>query len=269
MLLSWLNPRHRPLLHMTSRPDKTSDSMQRGWKPAAHATVVAVATLLSACGGGESDGTATAQSQAGAATTAASADQISEVTVQADSKQVARLGEFRSVDGHLAKSSKVLRGVGTVTMTAKVPRAGRYELSVWWPQGLTDAGQIDIEVPQSSGQAGAVRKDQRVNGGEWISIGVYDIASAGDAAVRFSSQSGGAIYVDAVRLRELGRNESDLPAIATEQLPIGLKGEAYVADLATAGGRAPFSFSVSEGALPPGLSLDKATGVITDRKSVV
>ncbi|GCL64403.1 Ig-like domain-containing protein [Pseudaquabacterium pictum] len=248
---------------MRSHPDKTSDSMQRGWKPTAHATVVAVATLLSACGGGESDGTATAQSQAGAATTAASADQTSEVTVQADSKQVARLGEFQSVDGHLAKSSKVLRGVGTVTMTAKVPRAGRYELSVWWPQGLTDAGQIDIEVAQSSGQAGAVRKDQRVNGGEWISIGVYDIASAGDAAVRFNSQSGGAIYVDAVRLRELGRNESDLPAIATEQLPIGLKGEAYVADLATAGGRAPLSFSVSEGALPPGLSLDKATGVIT------
>lgn len=52
------------------------------------------------------------------------------------------------------------------------------------------------------------------------------------------------------------------PAIITETLPDGRVGDAYSATL-SATGRGPFNWSLSEGALPQGLSLNAQTGAIT------
>jgi hypothetical protein len=52
------------------------------------------------------------------------------------------------------------------------------------------------------------------------------------------------------------------PAIITETLPDGRVGDAYSATL-SATGRGPFSWSLSAGALPQGLSLNAQTGAIT------
>lgn len=41
----------------------------------------------------------------------------------------------------------------------------------------------------------------------------------------------------------------------------------YAATLTAAGGNPPYKWSVSAGALPPGLKLDKGTGVISGRAS--
>ena len=52
-------------------------------------------------------------------------------------------------------------------------------------------------------------------------------------------------------------------AITTTSLPAATGGAAYSATLAATGGVTPYSWSVSAGALPPGLTLDAATGVIS------
>jgi len=60
-----------------------------------------------------------------------------------------------------------------------------------------------------------------------------------------------------------GEAEGDPLTIITEDLPGGTIGEAYSATLEASGGEAPYTWSVAEGSLPNGLSLDSATGVIS------
>src|SRR5207249_8028310 len=52
-----------------------------------------------------------------------------------------------------------------------------------------------------------------------------------------------------------------------ETLPNGAVGEAYQQTVAGAGGTPPFAFTVSAGALPNGLKLDPATGVLSGTPS--
>jgi hypothetical protein len=52
-------------------------------------------------------------------------------------------------------------------------------------------------------------------------------------------------------------------SIATTSLPNGTVGQAYSASLSAAGGTTPFAWSITTGALPAGLSLAAATGVIS------
>ncbi len=56
--------------------------------------------------------------------------------------------------------------------------------------------------------------------------------------------------------------------ITTSALPSGLTGQAYSEGLTASGGLTPYSWSVTAGALPDGLSLDGATGVISGIPSV-
>ncbi len=58
-------------------------------------------------------------------------------------------------------------------------------------------------------------------------------------------------------------------SITTTSLPDGQEGQAYSASVFRAGGNGPFAWTVSQGALHAGLSLDPATGAITGRPSVV
>ena len=53
------------------------------------------------------------------------------------------------------------------------------------------------------------------------------------------------------------------PAITTTSLPQGSVSEAYSQTVLTTGGTQPFEWSISAGALPPGLSLDPSTGAIS------
>jgi hypothetical protein len=53
------------------------------------------------------------------------------------------------------------------------------------------------------------------------------------------------------------------PTINTTSLPTGTKGVPYNAQISVSGGVAPFIFTVSSGALPAGVSLNRNTGVVS------
>src|SRR5690606_4235302 len=55
----------------------------------------------------------------------------------------------------------------------------------------------------------------------------------------------------------------EYPVILTTTLPATTAGTAYSTTLAAAGGRLPYSWALASGALPPGLTLEPATGTIT------
>jgi hypothetical protein len=56
-------------------------------------------------------------------------------------------------------------------------------------------------------------------------------------------------------------------AITTTSLPAGTVGSTYSATLAGSGGTSPYTWSISTGQLPPGLTLSSATGVISGTPS--
>src|SRR5262249_1954915 len=64
----------------------------------------------------------------------------------------------------------------------------------------------------------------------------------------------------------------DCPAItvrpANPNLPVGTVGAPYSGAFTASGGLAPYSFSVISGALPPGLTLDPATGALSGAPTV-
>lgn len=58
------------------------------------------------------------------------------------------------------------------------------------------------------------------------------------------------------------------PAITTGDVPDGIEGSAYSTTLAATGGETPYTWAVSAGSLPAGLSLAAATGAVTGTPTV-
>ena len=57
------------------------------------------------------------------------------------------------------------------------------------------------------------------------------------------------------------------PTIATTTLPVGAQNQSYSTTLSSSGGTAPYTWSVTSGSLPAGLSLNSSTGAITGTPS--
>lgn len=82
-----------------------------------------------------------------------------------------------------------------------IPETATYEISVWYPANAGYNDSTPFIVATSSGSQ-TVRVNQRVNGGQWVSLGVFSL-SAGDAdTVGVSRWTTGTGYViaDAIRV---------------------------------------------------------------------
>jgi Tol biopolymer transport system component len=89
-------------------------------------------------------------------------------------------------------------------------------------------------------------------------VSVLSIIALGFALVGCPSSGGGG-----------GGGSTQAFAIATTAADFGVVDNAYTSTLAVTGGTAPFTWTVSSGVLPDGLSLDGATGVVSGTPTLI
>jgi hypothetical protein len=84
---------------------------------------------------------------------------------------------------------------------ADVPTTGTYEISVWYPSDAGYNNQAPYIVATTTGNQ-SVMVNQRIGGGQWMSIGVFTLAAGDGNKVGVSRWTSGTGYViaDAVRL---------------------------------------------------------------------
>ena len=194
---------------------------------------------LTACGGG------TDTSDKPSSPTPASLQQtLANLVIDVTNPGLVIEGSFDQVAGYLAKSPRVLRsnGVASARFAVQVPYAGHYDVFVWWPQNLADAGAAEITVEHHGGQ-NTISRSQRSGGGAWQPVGTYPFDPSVPGAVVLRSANGAPLYVDAVRLQYVGKLAPAM-AFAFDKLPVGLKDEPYIAQLGMAGGMPPYSYAI-------------------------
>ena len=165
-------------------------------------------------------------------------------------------GPFDLIDADVAHAGRAFRSSGAgasfATYQPQVATRGFYRVYLWWPQSVAGSGIADVTVQSL---AGSVRLplDQRVLGGQWNPIGVYELDRA--STVQLSSRPGSALVADALRVEFLGTSRPAL-AIADPDIPILGANVAFSGKLEASGGFAPYFWIVGKGTLPPGLALD-------------
>lgn len=81
-----------------------------------------------------------------------------------------------------------------------LPRGGRYEVMVRWPESSVFASNALFRFTDGNGAAASLRLNQKVNGGKWVSVGEYAF-NAGPMAFSMSNAGAdGTVAADAVRL---------------------------------------------------------------------
>jgi hypothetical protein len=219
--------------------------------------VLALVGSAAGCGGGGGSGNET---RAGPTNNA-------NIVVTADSPQVRIQGQFQRVDGYLSRSAKVLRSSGTGSSKAifspSISGQGFYRVYVWWPSAAGQgAGEVQVIVHHKGGAA-RLTFNQQVLGGQWNSAGIYELIPGASAEVEIADQRGTPAFVDAVRFEYLG-NKAPALAIETNALPLASKDAAYAAQVEAIGVTGgPYTWILSAGELPLGLTLNPASGLIS------
>ena len=215
------------------------------------AALLLVLALLagSGCGGGSSDGGDRKVGQA------------ANIVVTNDASQAHPHGQFQAIDGYLSRSARVLRstraGDGVLFAPDGLGR-GYYRLYVWWPQAVPGAGEVEVLIHRRGG-TDRVTVNQAILGGQWNLLGVYELAP--DGGMEIASRGGVPVLADAVRFEYVGDRVPAL-ALASEALPLADQDAAYAAKIEINGGVGPYTWSLSQGQLPAGLTLDSRTGLI-------
>jgi uncharacterized protein YhjY with autotransporter beta-barrel domain len=143
------------------------------------------------------------------------------------------------------------------------------------------AGNVNVTVAYGSG---ATVIPLNLSGGAAVSVAVASAASHGTTTVSGTSISytptAGYGGPDSFNYTVTNTSATSAPATVTitvgipnisltpAALPNATAEAAYSAPLAVTGGTAPYTFSISSGSLPAGLSLDAATGVLSGTTNV-
>ncbi|MCL1875979.1 MAG: putative Ig domain-containing protein [Synergistaceae bacterium] len=122
-------------------------------------------------------------------------------------------------------------------------------------QALSASGTTPITWSVS---AGSLPVGLSLNGTTGVISGLPSMAGTFNFTVKAANTAGS----DAKNLSIVISPKPVAPVITTSSLPGGVVGKAYSETL-TASGTAPINWSISSGSLPPGLSLNTTTGVIS------
>jgi len=98
------------------------------------------------------------------------------------------------------------------------------------------------------------------NGAAWQNALLLDTAPAGIST--FGEDEAGDVYLADYTAGEIYRIKAAISVVTTD-LPEGQVGEAYTTTLRASGGKRPYTWSLSAGSLPDGLTLDSSTGIIS------
>jgi hypothetical protein len=188
--------------------------------------------------------------------------QQANLIITTDSPRIRMKGKFQPIRGYLSRSATPLRsaapGQGSAVLSDLVRTPGYYRVYAWWPQNVQGAGQAEMVIRHLRGETSVV-VDQRVNGGQWNALGVYELGFGTGAEIEVRAHRG-ALVIDAFRLEFMGHDLPEL-TIETAALPIGQDRTPYHAAV-TALGTPPYRWSIASGELPGGLTLNATTGEI-------
>lgn len=92
------------------------------------------------------------------------------------------------------------------TWKATIPRSGRYDVQVWYPEGT--ATNATYYIGHDSGSAEAV-VDQSKNQGRWVSLGKLSFTEGDTREIVLGGESNGTVTADAVKLVRDTSGETD------------------------------------------------------------
>lgn len=91
------------------------------------------------------------------------------------------------------------KGASFVQYAPTLGYAGNYEVFAWWSANANRANNVPITITHASGSA-TVTVDQRTNGGQWVSLGVYAFNAGSSGTVSISNTgTSGFVIADGVR----------------------------------------------------------------------
>lgn len=98
-------------------------------------------------------------------------------------------------------------------------------------------------------------------GNQTATSATYNAPTSGKGAITATVTA--TSITDATKSATLTINVNPLPSISTGSLPAATAGTAYSATMSEAGGTSPYTWSITAGSLPAGISLNTSTGAIS------
>jgi uncharacterized protein YhjY with autotransporter beta-barrel domain len=195
--------------------------------------------------------------------------------------------------GGTAATGYIVNNATTITATTPAHAAGAVNVAVTTPGGsatLTNGYTYTVPAPTVGPVSATVAANSNTNpitlslsGGAATSVAVASPASHGTATASGTSitytPAAGFSGSDSFTYTATNTSGTSSPATVTitvtpptlaitpTTLPDGTQGAAYSQTLGATGGTAPYTYAISAGSLPAGLSLNTSTGVISGTPS--